>query len=777
MQTLQSRDETPQLTPVRPPCADPSILECSEGDGSAVAVLSYLDALLETVHEGTQLESVLLSFLMGEEDSHDLALRQKAAASRGSATRPVKQRQSSALVLLQNTAAGLRGLREGGGSAYFTSLGRFTLKDLLLSHVHSTSAPTATAALKLLHTLLVSHDRWSLGLLDVVLDESATSFPIALREELQDQDESDDEAPFVYPGAQGDDSSDDEFIYPSNPNTPRMPITSSRATLIPNRPASTPSKLPSLLLGTPTAPTVSVQAHHDGLSALLALVGTIDPAYRHARAVGGGSAELSSTGFDNYLRDAEAAISADHGFRRGLALAPGQGREAVELPPQQRRRSTLFGPERAELSARELAEARTMYRHRLEPDSGLTAVLLDSLAHFFSHSPDLNLQLTAALAALALCPYRSIEGWLLRPTEGSQVAGLAALVGAGRREDDEGDDRSVDCEVGELFKQSPAKPAPPQSSFLAFLTGGGPPSRSSTADDSVLAILSALASSVAHYRAAINGFDQYLAERRQGLFFVENLADALNLDSEAGSAFGEAVTRLAAATPAPPPALPKALPDKLPKSAGFGAFLSPKVTRTLSASVDAFATPPRKTSQLSRSTLADSLDGQLQSGWTGPGPQASPASPFAAHYRQTGAIEVRPVVVSTPSALARSAAARGREEDGDESVLLDDPPSPTKRLSPNPGGRLAAPMPSSSSVSEAESDMGPAAKGARDVPAVTLSVVLDNVIVLEEFIKEVSGLRLSASAGRLLTAHFFVSQLAGIVSVRASLGIDQVVSF
>jgi len=701
--------------------------------------------MLDVVHEGTAFEYTVLGFLMGEEDPRELAQRRKLASrDPKAAAAKAKQHQSSALILLQSTTAGLRSLQPDGASSYFTLLGRFTLKDLLALHVHSTSAPTATAALKLLQGLLRDHDRWSLGLLDVVLDESATSFPIPLREEIEE--ESDEDEPFVYTGVDShvmDDSSDDDDFPRSGatPATPSgLPLSGSRATLTPLRPAQTPSKLPSLVVGTPTAPTLSVRAHHQGLDALLALVGTIDPSYRRARASGSG-AEMVSAGFDNYLKDAEAAMTADKGFRRGLAVKAGEGREKVELPPKARRRSTLFGPASAELSARELAAARTMYRHTLKPEVGLTAVLLDSLSHFFSHSPDLNLQLTAALAALALCPYRSVQGWLLPETSRLEATTLAELVARDKdgASDDDGDDRSVDYDVEHLAKQAAPgnDKAPPSfgpTSFLVTLTGSQ--ARSKVADDSVLSILAALASSVSDYRGAINNFDQYLSERRQGLFFVENLTDALDLDDESGNAFGEAVKTLATATPprATPPASVSSAPDRPPKGLGFGAFLSPRVNKTLATATDVFSTPPRKASHLSRSASIDSFDASAQAGSSSIGP----ASPFAAHYKQTGSISVKPVIVATPSALRRAAAAVGLDDEaGDESVQLDGTPeSPTKRVTPGSSVGRAG---SSAMMSEEGSEAGGAERRAKasEVKAVTLSVILDNVIVLEEFIKEV----------------------------------------
>ncbi|ORY73434.1 Retinoic acid induced 16-like protein-domain-containing protein [Leucosporidium creatinivorum] len=741
----------------------PSILECSEGDGSAVAVMSYLDAMLEVIQEGTKLESAVLGFLMGEEESRTPTQRQRPSDNLNSptpstdgflspASKKVRRRKSSALLILESSAP-------QQSSDYYSALGRFSLKDLLVSNVHSTSQQTAMAALKLLHTMLVRHDRWSMGLLDVMLDEGATSFPIALRDEPEE--DSDDESPFASQQNQDedDDSDSDVFVYPTTPATPRAALPSSSTLTI--KPSDTPARS-RLLLGTPVPSTPSVKSHLDSLDTLLSLVASIDPSYRSARAMGSGS-EMMSSGFPNYIHDAEAAMAADLGFRRGLSVPASAANETVEVSPQARRRSSLFGGPPA-LTARDFAAVKTMLRHKLVPHAKLVGLVLDSLSHFFSHSPDHNLALTAVAASLALCPYRSLEGWMLPPTkEVSQGNDLAALIGRDRRKapaSDDGDDRSVDCEV-DAWSRHEALFSPPRSANPTS------PTRDALADsDSLLAILSALSDSVSHYRNTIPNFDKYLSERRQGLFFVENLADALDLHDDGGNAFGDAVKGLGGGQvfePEPPKPLP--LPAKPPKSTGFGAFLSPRPSRPShsrnSSTGSAFATPPRNSSRLSRSPSMDSLNQAAREGASlappsptrAGGGKSGPASPFQAHYRQTGSISVKPVIVATPRSARKSVGGGEEDDDEDEGEREGPSDSPTKRLSPaNPPPPSAPPSTSSPS---AWSEGGSEAEGAqkkREVAVVTLSAILDNVIVLEEFIKE----------------------LAGVVFVRRSLGVDGV---
>lgn len=724
----------------------PSILECSEGDGSAVAVMSYLDALLIVLEEGTAFEATVMAYLLGEEDVSDLATRTKASQallSTGSSPIPSKKLQrkkSSALVLIESSAPRVYATSVNN---YFNSLGRFSLKDLLVASVYSTSSGTAIAALKLLQTLLTRHDRWGMGLLDVVLDEGATSFPVVLREPPAlpsspnyDSDESEEE---------DGDSDSDVFVYrdmASSQTTPRpkapTPQTS-RSTIIP------------LLLGAPLPPTPSFSSRLDSLNALLSLVGSIDPSYRNARAVGGGS-EIVSTGFSNYLRDAEAALASDLGFRRGLGAAPELARKAPPLSAQARRRSKLFGAT-PELSPRDFATAKTGYRHQLEPDSPLVSLLLGSLSHFFSHPPDLNLALTGVLGSLALCPYRSLEGWMLVPS-GSNQSELSRLVGRTSPTkgpssiSDDGDDRSIDFSIEELGRMD-AITSPSKSYTPSPL-----PSRTyKSSAGTLFSILSSLAASVSHYRLTIPNFDRYLSERRDGLMFVDNLADALDMDEEeGGNAFAFAVKNLEALR-APELVIPSGgnTSTKRKPDSKFGAFLSPSHRPSSTSQSDAFSTPPhRETLRRQPSSVSLSV-----SGTTG-----GPSSPFAAHYKQTGSISVKPIVVKTPTTkFLYSNDDEDDEDEEGEDLVEGGPETPTKRLSPfvsttTTSTRITTP---SSVLSDSTSDASPSAVGRvktkREAPSeVTLSTILDNVILLEEFIKE----------------------LAAIVCVRRSLGIDGV---
>ncbi|SCZ90550.1 BZ3500_MvSof-1268-A1-R1_Chr1-3g02059 [Microbotryum saponariae] len=766
----------------------PSILECDETDGSAVAVMSYLDALLDVIDEGTSLEACLLGFLMGEEDDVDAKVRQERRRGleidspllQGSpmphtpadassnflspnristkmSLQRVKRRKSNALILLEKST-------EKGSAAhasYFTSYGRFTLKDMLVANLHSTSQPTSTAALKLLQTMLKRHDRWSIGLLDVVLDDAATSFPVVVRREAQEEVDLEDDELDV-----------EEFVYP----------TMDDSSLTFGAPRTLGRPMARMLLGPPLPPTPSIQSHTDIVDTLLGLVGSIDPAYRSARAVGGGS-EMISAGYANYLRDAEAALAGDLAFKRGLsARNEAEHAPPVKTSPIRTRLTGLFGTVQSgasSLTPRDFARTSTMYRHRIDPDSSaVVALVLDSLTHFFSHSPDLNLALTGVISSLAICPYRSLDRWLLPPIPSvntdSNFTGFARRGGptSSGEEDtlsDDGDDRSVDFEMGSPSRSRISDPSHSVEAdlnpFIATMTANLSSIRSHLNEsDSVLAIVDALVRSVRHYRATIPNFDACLAERRNVLFFVENLADALALDDpeEVGVKMQQQPF-----VPVPTPIVVKPTMGRTSsfmEALGFSTPSKPKSTRSEQLRAqETSSTPPTQREELSSTP---SRNGSTTTATTTTG-QETASSPFVAHYRQTGSITVEPIIVSTPRTkrvtstspiLTRSSTrfASSTDEDEDESGLEgdDDPSSidvsPTKRISPLPRSPSTSTGKNDDTPSSTFSTTTNTAPAPRPVPNVSLSTILDNVIVLEEFIKE----------------------LAGVVGVRRSLGVD-----
>jgi hypothetical protein len=217
-------------------------------------------------------------------------------------------------------------------------------------------------------------------------------------------------------------------------------------------------------------------------------------------------------------------------------------------------------------------------------------------------------------------------------------------------------------------------------------------------------IFHGLVAQLERYRQLVDNFDKFLLERRQGLLFSENLTDALSLVLDLSE------------EPAPIPPAPEPVqasrPKAMPSAASFVSFLTPKKNKPVKPSLpNEPSTPPRSGQNRSVS-----------------------ASPFGPHYRQTGSITVEPFVAHVPSTSpwtpAKSSKWSTEEEDVFGSVWSDKT-------------RTAEPQ-----SMEREDD------GARPekTPNVTLSQLLDNVVILEESIKE----------------------LVAIIHARRSLGIDSI---
>ncbi|CAL1704775.1 unnamed protein product [Somion occarium] len=613
----------------------PSVLECSDSDGSAVAVMAYIEIMMRTLGYG-QLGDLLVDFLMSEDNTEDFTrsrMRPHSLLNLSSNGPPVsrssapvdratkqKRRKSAAMALLELEAPETRRHTE-----YFTSMGRFTLKDLLLSSLRSSSQPTVTAALQLLESMLQQYCKvCSDKLMIVIPDPQATSFPQpaalpALSESnpaIHDDDDDDDDETFIYPGAED--------------------------TSIPNKETTYIAF---------AQPDTTYWTHEREMGLYLTLVSRVDPAHNE---------DAFSTGYDHYLRDALVSIQTHACFQWDVDL-----------------------------------DTRAKSKHRLNANDAVLSLVLESLRRFFSNTPEMNMALTGALATLAICPDRSLAGWLTfsskEKDDQSPVRSLAEDVQDGR---DDGDDRSIDFAIDEKLAMDHSLPA-------------------SRLDEQtrpvVHSIFHGLVSQLERYRQMVDNFDQYLLERRQGLLFSENLTDALTLALDVdGPATPRATTVTSPTTsePSTPKPKPKA------KSSSFVSFLTPKKSKPKPTTPSEPQTPsgPRRT-----------VD----------------ASPFGPHYQKTSSIVVEPFLAPAPSSgpwtPAKSSSVKWNTDEEDVFTSSSQWGSGANEESHD-------------DEDEAE------ARESNQVKTVTLSRLLDNVVILEESIKE----------------------LVAIIHARRSLGIDSV---
>ncbi|KAI0780998.1 Retinoic acid induced 16-like protein-domain-containing protein [Trametes elegans] len=619
----------------------PSILECSDQDGSAVAVMSYVEVMIRTLENG-QLADLLIDFLTSEDSTDDLTQSRNrpysmltlgskpplSAATQAENTRKAKQkrRKSTAMTLLEMEAPDAR-----RKSSYFTAMGRYTLKDLLLTSLRSKSQPTATAALQLLQSLLLQYDTLCVDRLFVVIpDPNATSFPQpAFLPEALEQ--------LAPPEADNDSDDEEAFVYPGTEDTK----------------ASEPR--PTLSTTVFSQPDTTYWTHEREMGLYLALVSRVDPNHNE---------DAFSTGYDHYLRDALLSIESQPCFR-------------MDINP----------------------EDRAKLKHRLNPNDPVLSLVLESLRKFFSNTPEMNMALTGVLATLALCPDRSLAGWLTFATkESSTPSQTRQQEDDSLSYEDDGDDRSVDFRIEEkLASETPALPAT---------------SMDEQSRPVIHAIFHGLVSQLERYRQMVDNFDQYLMERRQGLLFNENLTDALTLalDFEGGLA---------------------------PKSSGAGAFVQSPIAeaatrakphlKSTSSAIMSFLTPKKHRPSMS-----------VPSEPTTPsrgGSRAVDASPFGPHYQRTGAITVEPYLAPAPSSGPWTPA-KSRKWIADEEDVFG-----------SSGQWGEGPTAESARGGDSESEDEDA-----KITHVTLSQLLDNVVILEESIKE----------------------LVAIIHARRSLGIDSI---
>ncbi|KAF9925474.1 hypothetical protein FBU30_004754 [Linnemannia zychae] len=426
----------------------PSILECSDMDGSSVAVISYIDLILQVL-EHEALVDLVVGFLMASDDE--------------SSDTKLPTATDDAFAEIQNPQ---------GTSPYFMATGRFTLKDLILSRLKSRSQPTVIATLKLLNTVITRHCKYSLKLLSIQPDSKATSF-----RESPDQSDSMD------------------------------------------------------------AESTMINHHVHELDLFYALISTINP---H------NTAEIFCNGYESYLRDAEGTIETHQCFlqkKDRSETKPGQ--LSVMEQKKQRRRSMKYGQKMnlpddlsGDAFIREQEKATQVMSvqaccdkkhpipmHCLLPSDPLLQILLGTLSHFFAHSVELNLALTGVITSLAVCPYRSLEGWLMFKT--SEISKLT-------NEDDRSD---VRFQLGD---------SDDEDSLPAYLVRGASiksskaplpvPTTVTEASDSpafksfppFFTMLKTLTQQVDYYRSEIDGFDEYLADRRRGLLVATELNSAIH---------------------------------------------------------------------------------------------------------------------------------------------------------------------------------------------------------------------------------------------------------
>ncbi|CEH15260.1 RAI16 PROTEIN-RELATED [Ceraceosorus bombacis] len=787
---------------------NPSLLECSDADNSSVAVMCYLDVLLQAIDDESPLADVVVGWLVGDELDTDDTNQQAGVSTsrRGSQQETISlspdtakkrkhaRRRSVALHEIQQQ----HGARE---AKHFTGEGRYDLRDLILDHIgQGKGAATTTAALRLASTLLGKHGRFAIeGFLTARPDEQATAFPFPFIPNEPDAPES----------GTPDEDGDEQFVYPG----------------------ALPTDENAGVRGQISVPGLTLAQHVQEIDILFSLVSSIEQGNSKAPKSGD---SLWNAGYEHYLRDAEDALFRQSTYQDGMRLLESGSEDPVVTPPSQRlrrsssQRSLGRSPSSRRLHIAGLASGGTStcapFPHKLEARDRVLTSLLRSLQRFFAHSPEENVALTGVLSALALCPYRSLEGWLVFDRAAAVSGGHAVPKTRGSADSTalevDGDDSSDEEEEDETAGVASFWGLEPdwKQKRNGLSSSAGAPARVTV--PIVVGILRSLASQIWRYRAEVPGFDRLLDERRRGLTFVENLNDALGLESIASELVDEKFSpapptlsapgtieskRLQAlwdhlgvqleieeqqesvALPLPPSAtasdgFPEEVAGPLAHRSGKPKEAEPSVQSDGDVGAAEGAKKEssfarwfgRRASKASSATTKSVVDIPTQNVVAAP-----PVQPFAQHYAHTTAVRVSARLSRIPAAGEWSDSVRAAEEAERQRQqmidLLNAPAKPTKRTrfaripshvdgdsdaEPSNDSLRSPKSPSSETdgyyLPGADDDDDPNAIKATSLNVTTkldgptLSDVLDNVVILEESIKE----------------------LVAIIQVRRGLGID-----
>ncbi|KAI7896808.1 Retinoic acid induced 16-like protein-domain-containing protein [Mucor mucedo] len=603
----------------------PSILECSDIDGSSVAVISYIDIILQTIQQ-EDLARVVVGYLIDDEDQQSSG--PSLVATPAPTTEEAEDYIASAVEKLEIN-------RKNSTSTHFT------LKDLIFSRLKSNSQTTVIATLKLLKTIIKNHCQYSLNLLS---------------------------------------------IYPDNLNNPTI-----------------------------------ISHHLREVELYFSLIIAIDS--DHAK-------DVLACGYEDYLRDVEMTIDSDYCYQSiSPANAPTDGNRnsTQEMPKAKRRRSFKYGQRYEDIKKEEREEqekrqkrkqnikchgVKTLSRHRIRSTDPLLQILLSLLSHFFTQSSELNLALTGVITALALCPYRSLQGWIsFSETDRTNRDDILVLNSDGQPavnktkirsqdiyahydtsapvdEDDDDDDRSVDFgadrESAKMTSPTYFKSYPPFFTLLRTLT-----------------------QQVDYYRSEIQAFDKLLEERRNALIagetsFLDNRvikpSTSLSTGNRSISTGAQQLNTSGILNRRPSVLRSSLSTDPTP-------VLSPSSsssTMALGSSPRISANPPQ-VPPINMNVIMN-----------------NPMSPLALHVRKTSSMRIQPLFPSNFVSEREEPILDLDDEDEHTFAPKSADPSRPKRIDKS--------------------------------TEITLSMLLNNVVILEESIKE----------------------LVALMQVRRSLGIDEI---
>lgn len=361
--------------------------------------------------------------------------------------------------------------------------------------------------------------------------------------------------------------------------------------------------------------------------------------------------------------------------------------------------SLKVGP-KTDISPHPLERGDILKPQLLQPDDPLLQALISLLENFLVNEISTNLSLTQAFAALFSCGNMRLEYWLLQePSDDVASPQRSAISRDGLDESDNDDTITLKHRVCNNNQDAAIRR---QTSPPASHVGSHIPSH-------VFAVLDSLVQQVETFRNNIQDFDTYLAERRHVFKVGDDIDKDVANDSDAPSRRSEESTR---------PTYPKTV-----NAAQIGSISERLMSETSSANLSRSSSPRgRQLDVLS----APNLVGRLTHFKISPSPSPShmDSRAFSPSPLQNDSMTSTPpkriITPMGPADVLRQKV-KIRTKDGGEPDHVED-------------------IGSSETSSIRSGSVVPDMQTAQEFEEITLSHLLTNIIILQEFILELAAI-------------------------------------
>ena len=344
--------------------------------------------------------------------------------------------------------------------------------------------------------------------------------------------------------------------------------------------------------------------------------------------------------------------------------------------------------------------------HLLNSDDPLLASLMNLLQVFFANEISTNLSLTETFSTLASCGSTCIDGWLLYPVHHSSPSAQSIDFDDSCERDDTITLKNIKTSNGAAAQ--PDTPEEPESRINA-------PNEANQNGSTIFASLDSLVHQVDIFRHSIQEFDTFLAERRHVFKLGEDIDNTVANDvplmqsSEEGTSEGSA----------------RVSKSQYRRMRPMGSISERMMSDTSSSDVSRSSSPRgRQPSDSSSSRLGGRLN-QLR---ISPSPSPSPSTPAPRTFSRSPL--QNDVLTPSPPQIATTPTTSG---DALRQKVKIKANSNYDRNNEREFDSESSSMRSNSTTAEAR-------KSHADVKEITLSHLLTNVIILQEFILELAAI-------------------------------------